>query len=142
LKEIINKGIPGLLDFISMGKPKMKNTIKRDKGKYLEILNETGALYELDKNGKPKIKGSSSKKYRNIIKPIRDEKSFRLEELETLGQGIILPSEPNALCEQLELLMALKQAGNTGVINEIVNICAEHLRQKILPCDAYKNLKD
>jgi len=36
--------------------------------------------------------------------------------------------------------MASKQAGNTGVRNEIVSICDELLRQKILPRDAYNNL--
>jgi len=58
----------------------------------------------------------------------------------TQGQGF-LPSDPNALSERLELLMASKQAGNAGVRNEIVSICDELLRQKILPRDAYKNLK-
>jgi len=56
------------------------------------------------------------------------------------GKGIILPSDPNALCERLELLMVSKQAGNTGLRNEIVSICDEPLRQKILSRDAYKNL--
>jgi len=36
--------------------------------------------------------------------------------------------------------MASKQAGNTGLGNEIVRICDELLRQKILSHDAYKNL--
>jgi len=36
--------------------------------------------------------------------------------------------------------MASKQAGNTGVQNEIVSICDELLRQQILSRDAYKNL--
>jgi len=44
------------------------------------------------------------------------------------------------LCERLELLMASKQAGNTGLRNEIVSICDEHLRQKNLSHDAYKYL--
>jgi len=44
------------------------------------------------------------------------------------------------LCEQLELLVASKEAGNTSVRNEIVSICDELLRHKILPRDAYKNL--
>jgi len=35
--------------------------------------------------------------------------------------------------------MASKQAGNTGLRNEIVSICDELLRQKILSLDAYKN---
>jgi len=114
-----------------MEKTKIKDATKTDKDNYLEILKETGALYELDKNGKLKIKAPSSKKYRNIIKPLRDEKKRqRLKELESLGQGIILPSHPNALCERLELLMASKQAGNTGLRNEVVSICDELLRQK------------
>jgi len=36
--------------------------------------------------------------------------------------------------------MASKQAGNTGLLNEIVRIYDELLRQQILPRDAYKNL--
>jgi len=35
--------------------------------------------------------------------------------------------------------MASKQAGNTGIRNEIVNICDELLRQKVLSRDAYKS---
>jgi len=62
------------------------------------------------------------------------------------GSGVkspagFLPSDSNALCEKLELLMASKQAGNTGLRNDIVSICDELLRQKILPSDAYKNLR-
>jgi len=137
----IYKGTPGLLDLISMDKPKIEDATKTDKDNYLEMLKETGALYGLDKNGKLKIKAPSSKKYRNVIKPLCDEKKLqRLEELETLGQGIILPSDPNAMCERLELLMASKQAGNTGLRNEIVSICDELLRQKFVSHDAYKNV--
>jgi len=40
----------------------------------LEILKQTGALYELNKKGRPKIKAPSNKKYRNIIKPLHEEK--------------------------------------------------------------------
>ena len=36
--------------------------------------------------------------------------------------------------------MASKQAGNTDLRNEIVSICDELLRQKILTSDAYKKL--
>jgi len=36
--------------------------------------------------------------------------------------------------------MASKQAGNTGIRNEIVSICNELLRKKNLSRDAYKNL--
>jgi len=36
--------------------------------------------------------------------------------------------------------MPSKQAGNTGLRNEIVSICDELLGQNILSHDAYKNL--
>jgi len=36
--------------------------------------------------------------------------------------------------------MASKQAGNTGLRNEIVSICDERLMQKSLSRDAHKNL--
>jgi len=51
------------------------------------------------------------------------------QQKKTQGQGF-LPSDPNALCEHLELLMASKQARSTGLRNEIVSICNELLRQK------------
>jgi len=136
----IYKATPGLMDLITMEKPKIKDATKKDKDNYLEILNKTGATVELNKKGGLKIKAPSSKKYRNILKPLSEEKKRqRQEEHETSGQGF-LPSDPNALCERLELLMASKQAGNTGFQNEIISICDELLRQKILPRDAYKNL--
>jgi len=73
----IYKGTPVVLDLISMDKTKIKDATKTDKDNYLEILKETGAMYELDKNGKLKIKAPSGKKYGNIIKPLRDEKNVK-----------------------------------------------------------------
>ena len=56
------------------------------------------------------------------------------------GRGVvIIPSDPNALLDILDLLMASKGAGNTGVGNEIVSICDELKRQNILDVNAYKN---
>ena len=37
--------------------------------------------------------------------------------------AIILPCDPIALVERLDILMANKVAGNTGVRNELVSIC-------------------
>ena len=54
------------------------------------------------------------------------------KDMEKDGSGIILPSDPSALLERFDLLVASKQAGNTGVQNEIVSILDELLRQKII----------
>ena len=40
---------------------------------------------------------------------------------------IILPCDPIALVERLDILMASKAAGNTGVRNELVSVCDEFL---------------
>ena len=69
----------------------------------------------------------------------KPKQKVKRQQEKTQGQGF-LPSDPNAMCERLELLMASKQAGNTGLRNEIVSICDELLRKKFLPRDAYKNL--
>ena len=55
------------------------------------------------------------------------------------GQGltaalpnIILPSDHIALVERLDILMASKAVGNAGVRNELVSVCDELLRQKLI----------
>ena len=53
---------------------------------------------------------------------------------------MVIPSDPNALIERLDLLMASKEAGHTGTRNEIVSICDELLRQKIVNKQGYKNI--
>ena len=56
------------------------------------------------------------------------------------GTGIIIPSDPNALLERLDLLLASQEAGHTGVRNELVSICDELKRQKVINADEYKKL--
>ena len=51
---------------------------------------------------------------------------------------IILPSDPIALVERLDILMASKAAGNTSVRNELVSVCDELLRQKLIDKTKYK----
>ena len=52
--------------------------------------------------------------------------------------AIILPCDPIALVERLDILMASKAAGNTGVRNELVSICDELLRQNVINKHKYK----
>ena len=57
------------------------------------------------------------------------------------GKGIIImPSDPNALIERLDLLLGSQEAGHTGVANELVSISDELKRQGILDSEAYKKL--
>ena len=58
-----------------------------------------------------------------------------------MGKGVVvIPSDPNALLERIDLLLASKEAGNTGVENEAVTICDELKRQDHLDTRSYKKL--
>ena len=50
---------------------------------------------------------------------------------------ITLSSDPIAHVERLDTLMASKAAGNTGVRNELVSVCDELLRQKLIDENKY-----
>ena len=52
--------------------------------------------------------------------------------------AIILLCDPIALVERLDILMASKAAGNTGVRNELVSVCDELLRQNLIDKHKYK----
>ena len=47
-------------------------------------------------------------------------------------KGVVIPSDPNALLERIDLLLASKEVGNTGVRNEVVSICDELKRKGVL----------
>ena len=86
----------------------------------------------------PRPKSSKSRKWNNVVKDIWDEYKASFE-----GRGtktIVIPSNPNALLERLDLLMASREAGNTGTRNELFSICDELLRQKIINKNEYKNI--
>ena len=53
---------------------------------------------------------------------------------------VVMPSDPNALLDRLDLLLASQEAGHTGVGNELVSICDELKRQGVLDTKAYKKL--
>ena len=47
-------------------------------------------------------------------------------------------TDPIALVERLDILMASKAAGNTGVRNELVSVCDELLRHNLIDKHKYK----
>ena len=52
--------------------------------------------------------------------------------------AIILPCDPSALVERLDILMASQAVGNTGVRNEFISVCNELLRQILIDKHKYK----
>ena len=82
-----------------------------------------------------KPKGSKSDKWKKILKDIWANRR------EYEGSGVVvIPEDPNALLERLDLLLASQEAGHTGVGNELVSICDELKRQGVIDSDTYKKL--
>ena len=129
------QGTPGLWELITMKLPNEQVYDDEDYENYAEILVNTSALKRGNVSESRTPKANKSWKWNNLLKRIWSERD-KYE-----GKGVvIIPSDPNALLDRLDLLMASKRAGNTGVRNEIVSICDELKRQHILDVNAYKNL--
>ena len=130
-------GTRGLWELVVKHKPDKDKFTEADYETYAKILTKTSAMRRYNDPTEPNPKSSGSWKWVNIISPIwhKGDKTSGT----SLGT-VVIPSDPNALVERLDLLMASKQAGNTGTRNELVSICDELLRQKIISKNEYKNI--
>ena len=129
-------GTPGLWELITSKTPKKGSYDEEDYMNYESLMIKTNALHRDYDPTNPNPIGSKSNKWKNILAPIwhTREKSYE-------GKGIIImSSDPNALLERLDLLLASQKAGHTGVGNELVSICDELKRQGILDTKAYKKI--
>ena len=127
------KGTPGLWELIMEERPRRVN--KDDLEEYKDLLRKTNALHYNFNPRNPNPRSSRSGKWRDLLSPIWHE--IRGYE----GEGVvIMSSDPNALLERLDLLLASQKAGNTGVGNELVSICDKLKRQGVLDTTAYKKL--
>ena len=132
-------GTSGLWEHIVATTPDDKIFTNGDFDNYAEIMHSTNALRRNNDEIETNPKANKSWKWKHILKPICDKKYL------STGNGltpsvptIILPSDPIALVERLDILMASKPAGNTGVRNELVSICDELLRQNLIDKHKYK----
>ena len=77
---------------------------------------------------------------KHILKPITwDEKDLCTGNgLTSSVPTIILPCDPIAIIERLDILMARKAAGNTEVRSELVSVCDELLKQNLIDKHKYK----
>ena len=96
---------------------------------------KTNALYRGNNPENKRPKSSKSYKWMELLRHIW----LNRKEYERSGI-VVIPSDPNALLERLDLLLASKEAGNTGVENEAVTICDESKRQGYLDTRSYKKL--
>ena len=99
----------------------------------------TNAVSRNNDESETKQKANKSWKWKHILKSIWDEKDMYI------GNGItrsvptiILPCDPIALVERLDILMANKASGNTDVRNELVSVYDELLRQNLIDKHKFK----
>ena len=133
------RGSPGLWELITSRKP--TNFTEEDYENYVDLLVRTNTIYHENDPTKTKPKSSGGSKWANLISPVWDmikpkkekkKKKRRQQdpEEEIEGEGLtILPSDPNALIDRLDLLLSSQNAGHTGVRNELVSIFDELKRR-------------
>ena len=125
------RGTPGLWELIMESNPNIYTT--EDKHEYERLLIKANVLHRDFDPKNPHPRSSDGDKWMKLLKYIWINK--RKYE----GKGfVVIPSDPNALLERLDLLLASKKAGHTGVRNELVSICDELKRQGVLDTKAYK----
>ena len=126
------RGTPGLWELIMSKNP--EDFTKEDYENYAKLMVKTNALYRNYDPNNPNPRSSKSDKW-NLIRLIWAKRG------EYEGKGVVvIPSDPNALLERLDLLLASQEAGHTGVGNELVSICDELKRQGVLDTKTYKKL--
>ena len=132
-------GTPGQWEFIVATTPDDKIFTNGDYDNYAEIMPSTNALRKNNDESATKPKANRSRKSKQILKPISDDKNlYTGNGITPSVPAIILPCEPVVLAERLDILMASKAAGNTGVGNELVSVCDECLRQNLVGKHTYK----
>ena len=138
------EGTPGLWELIMSKIP--KDFTDKDYDNYEDLMIMTNALHHENDENNPHPKGSGSIKWKKLLSPIWYRKKggeymFPKKKEGYKGEGVVvIPSDPNALLERLDLLLASQEAGHTGVRNELVSICDELKRQDVLDTKAYKKL--
>ena len=132
----ILEGTRGLWELIMSKNPQNFSDMDYDNYRYLIIMSNV--LHRGDNPKNPYPKASGSYKWTFLLSPIW----FGLKPKKGQeGSGVVvIPSDPNALLERLDLLLASQEAGHTGVRNELVSICDELKRQGVLDMKAYKKL--
>ena len=132
-------GTPGLWELIMKNEPNRDNFNEEDLENYSILLLKTNVLHHNFNPDNPNPRSSNSYKWRKIFNPIWHNREVIRKG--HYGSGVVvIPSDPNALLERLDLLLASQEAGHTGVRNELVSICDELKRQGVLDTKAYKKI--
>ena len=130
------EGIPGLWELIVSKNPDDNIYTNDDYDNYARLMLKTNTLHRDNDPNSNYPKSSKGQKWKKILRTIWDNRG----EYEESGV-VFLPKDPNALLEMLDLSIASKKAGNTGVKrNYLVSILDEIKRQGVLDTEVYKKI--
>lgn len=129
---------PGLHELLFKKLPDLNEITEYDRQLYKTLLLKTNA-HRRDFDPNKPIKSNKGMKYLRIIKPLFKLTKQRTVSDEIFKYGTGLPTmkkvkkdvsyvfwdDPNELVERLKLLIASRDAGNTGLDNEIISIIEE-----------------
>ena len=128
IDDVTYEGTPGLWDLImEKNRGKIARNYEEDKYtnndliNYKKILQHSRSIYRKD----GKLKGGRSPKY-SFIKEVLSIKE---------GEGIktvTIPCDPNDLLKRMDLLIANKKAGNTGVDQELKAVLKSLFKKKVI----------
>ena len=129
--DVTYEGTPGLWNLI-MEKDITKIKKNLDQGNYTEedvenynkILNQTKVIYKKDGS----LKGTRSQKWKLIKDNFITPTGSGLKGL----QVVTIPCDPNDLLKRMDLLIASKKAGNTGVDQELKAILKSLFKKKVI----------
>ena len=134
------KGTRGLWELLMSKNPNTLHIDDNDYNEYSKLMVKTNALHKDYNPNNPYPRSSRGNKW-NLIRDIWVNREDIKKKEGYNGEGIVvIPSDPNALLERLDLLLASPEAGHTGVRNELVSICDELKRQGVLDTKVYKKL--
>ena len=131
-------GTPELWELIVATTPDDKIFTNEDYDNYSEIMHLRNALRRNNDESETKPKANKSWKWKDILKPILEKDLYKGNGLIPSVPAVILRCDTIALVERLDILMASKTAGNTGLRNELVSIRDELLRQNLIYKHKYK----
>ena len=144
IDDVTYEGTPGLLDLI-MEKNRGKIARNYEEGKYTnndllnykKILQHSRSIYRKD----GKLKGGKSPKYSFIkeVLSIEECEGISARSDSTFGscsegavKTVTIPCDPNDLLKRMDLLIASKKAGNTGVDQELKAVLKSLFKKKVI----------
>jgi hypothetical protein len=133
------KGTPGLWELITSKDP--KNYSQEDKTSYSNILYSTNAMY-VDYDSTKRPSSSHGSKWKNILSDMWKSRPLAIKEIPSVSTNTqtLSSTDPNELVKRFALLLANKEAGHTGVNDEMMQIADQLYKLNQINDEQYQTM--